>query len=244
MSEFILEVNELKGATRFSNISEVAPLNFSLKSGEIGVALGGRGPSQLWRLLYGKGEVAQGSINFGGDIKVVDDISWRAQIGFVHRDKGLLSNLSMYENVALPAKYHARNIDNIERVLKEVNIDQKFWNKRPSEVSWKVRKQTLMARSTVLAPKLLLMDDPTELYPYLDYHELYHWIKLQAQKGIAILIGTEEVPFALCIADWVIDQKTNKVVQNFDEIYSSDLIKAAANLKEVINKQHGSNDEI
>ncbi|MBT3585764.1 MAG: ATP-binding cassette domain-containing protein [Halobacteriovoraceae bacterium] len=242
MSQIILEVRNLEGETPLGKIGKDSPVNFILRESETGVFLGGKEPSQLWRLLLGKGSISNGSIEFGSGIKMDDEnIQWRSQIGFVHRDKGLISNLTLLENVLLPANYHGLNSTSIEQVMDDALIKKENWDKRPSEVGWKSRKKTLLARSVILNPKLLILDDPTELYPYTDYHELYTWIEKQKKNARGILIGTENTPFGLAMANWILQPENTNMETEFKIHLNKDWIDSAQHLKKSMIKQVGIN---
>ncbi|MCB9062582.1 MAG: ATP-binding cassette domain-containing protein [Halobacteriovoraceae bacterium] len=230
-SNIVLEIINLKGSTELIDnvVHREESLSFELNRNEIGLILGGKRPSQLLRLILGNGEIQGGSIKILGKELFVDpsllkgQIRWRKHIGFAFRDKGLLSNLTILENVDLPAKFHgyyngrAKDFYFAQKALKEINVPEELWNRRPHLVSWTIVKRTLLARSVVLSPDILLLDDPSSLFSTIELPEILNWIKIQKIKGSGILIGTNDYPFGLSICDWFIDPKSNMKLENNEE---------------------------
>ena len=101
---------------------------------------------------------------------------------------GLLSNMTALENVDLPARYHGYYQKGSDEkylavsVLREVGVEEKYWNRRPSDIPDKILKEILLARSVILDPQILLLDDPSEYYSWVELPELFKWIKKQNKK--------------------------------------------------------------
>ncbi len=85
-------------------------------------------------------------------------------IGFVFQDHHLLPQLSVYENVLIPAmadgaptgEHQRRARDLLERVGLADRLDH-----RPAELSGGERGRVALARALVTAPRLVLADEPT-----------------------------------------------------------------------------------
>jgi len=154
-------------------------------------------------------------------------------IGFAFRDKGLISNLSLIQNVDLPARYHGgyraedRGGSLAENALKELGVDAALWPLRPSRISWEVRKKVLFARAIVLSPKLLLLDDPSALMASPSLPGLISWIRAQARRGTAILVGTNDYPIGIAVADWVLHPIANYPVNDCAEFIGDAWMQSA-----------------
>lgn len=250
MNQIIVEAKNLIGRTALGRANFENPLDFKLLAGEIGVIIGGKEPSQLLRLIMGIGEIEQGELEFLGErhepgkYQYGADISWRKKIGFAFRERGLLSNLTLNQNLRLPVRYHGYDLDSgesvetiTERAFKQLDIDEKWRESRPSDIPWGIRKKALIARSIVLSPKLLLMDSPLATVPFLERPQILKWIKNYKINGPAILIGTETIPAAILLADWIL--YNNEIIYRadfetkIDEVWLSD----AANLKKRMEQE-------
>ena len=239
------EITNFSGTSAIGQTGSQNPYNFTVGRGEILVILGGKDSSSLLRLLLGLGSVKSGDVRidgdsiFGANLRTNEMLSRRHKIGFSFRDKGLISNLSIIDNVDLPAKYHGyyRNGANIEkgslaiRALQDLDIDPDMWNVRPNRISNEVRKKVLLARSVVLSPSVLLLDDPTAMVASPFVGTLLKWVLKQKKKGTAVLIGTDDYPFGLSIADWVLHPTSGKKVSEFSDFMEPCWIESASILK-------------
>lgn len=241
----MLELKSVIGRSPLGQLGTENPFNFSLEAGQVGVVFGGKETSSLFRLVMGTGTIESGEICVEGNLKRDrnsrdSDLSeWRQRIGFGFREKGLLSNLTLLDNVDLPAKYHDSYKTGMERgsiaknALIEAGIEESLWNLRPDRISWEVRKRVLLARSVVLNPKVIILDDPSALLASPTLPNLMAWIDKQKAKGRGILIGTNDYPFGLAVADWVLHPKKNVPVLDCADFIDDAWIRSAAMLKEL-----------
>jgi NitT/TauT family transport system ATP-binding protein len=170
----MIEVKDLLFAYR-GNSPLFKALSFSLNHGEAWAIIGpsGCGKTTLLYLLAGLRQNEGGIILIGGrPLKRP-----RPRTGLVLQDHGLLPWASVKENIRLGLKIrdfygpdgkhapsqHATNREDMEeRIgywLKRMGIeDQK--NKYPSQLSRGQRQRTAIARTLILSPDLLLLDEP------------------------------------------------------------------------------------
>jgi len=144
-------------------------LHLSLERGANLLLLGpgGSGKSQLLRVLAGTLPPRAGRLRIGG----VD--TWpgegalalvgRLRLGLVFAQGGLLSNQTLWDNVALPLRF-AGLPDVVERTASAL---ARFGlasvaDRRPHAVSAGDRKLANLARVAALEPDLILLDDPME----------------------------------------------------------------------------------
>ena len=209
-----LDVHQLKGSTLIGKVGYDSPVSMRLFGGEVGVMLGGKKPRQVIQLIMNMGTIDQGEIGFFGNPShqwtVERSVSWRRKIGFAFREMGLLSNLNIFDNVNLPARYHgyySNDKDNgqlAEKALRDIAIPKGYWKKLPINVPDEIQKKALLARAVVLQPSLLILDDPAALFPWSQLPALIRWIKRKKENGTACLISTDHYPFGITIADWVL----------------------------------------
>ena len=240
-----LSLRNLTGRSPLGSLGGVHPICFDLLAGQVGVVFGGKETSSLFRLIMGSGIIEAGEIAlFGGMIRdqreSVDLSVWRQRIGFGFREKGLISNLSIIDNVDLPARYHGYYGKGIsaysyaEHALAESGVDPRVWDVRPSRISWEIRKRVLLARAIVLRPKVILLDDPSALIASTALPELLRWFQRQKSKGTAILCGTNDYPFGLAVADWALSPRTNTATTDYASFVDPTWIASAALLKQTI----------
>jgi|WetSurMetagenome_2_1015567.scaffolds.fasta_scaffold00264_23 phospholipid/cholesterol/gamma-HCH transport system ATP-binding protein len=89
----------------------------------------------------------------------------RQGIGFVFQRHALIHNFTVFDNVALPLRYHGRMAEREVRrtvascmdALGLVGVDKKF----PNELSAAQSRCAAIARAIVMEPSLLFLDEPT-----------------------------------------------------------------------------------
>ncbi len=240
-----LEMKHVVGTSPLGPLGVPHPLDFCLRAGECGVVFGGKETASIFRLIMGSGKIDRGAMVLEGQyVRDTDSRSegkelskWRQRIGFGFREKGLLSNLSLMDNVDLPAKYHDRYTPEMQpgeiaaRALVDADVEPAQWNWRPDRINWEVRKRVLLARSIVLDPKVLVLDDPSALLASPTMPMLMAWIAKQKKRGRGVMVGTNDYPFGLAVADWVLHPKTNNMVTNYADFIDDAWIKSADLLK-------------
>jgi len=138
----------------------VSDVSFTVRKGETFAiaAAAGSGITTLLKLCAGLLEPQTGRVDLfaqGGNRD-------RAVIGFVFQRWGLLSNLSAFENVALPLLYHGplSGRDMMQRVhegLAAVDVVDLSMC-RPGEMSPSMVKRVQLARALVTEPEVLFLD--------------------------------------------------------------------------------------
>jgi ABC-type transporter Mla maintaining outer membrane lipid asymmetry ATPase subunit MlaF len=127
----------------------------------------GSGKSRLLKVAAGTERPRRGQVRVGGwDIWPGDGaltLAGRVRVGFAFASGGLLSNLSLWENVALPLRFlglpPAEVRARVEAALERLGL-QTVAEIRPHAVSVPARKHANLARVLALEPELALLDDP------------------------------------------------------------------------------------
>jgi ABC-type sugar transport system ATPase subunit len=236
MSEAIISAKNLHFKTDYFNSQNSSPFTFDIKAGEVGVIFNGKIASQIGRMIFGKGELLSGELNYHNSIEYSkENLFWRRNIGFGFREKGVLATQTVYGNVNLPVKYYYQSEELTKQALNDININESYWDLRPHLVSWQVRKKILIARAAVLNPKFIFLDDPVALLDIKAKGEFHHWLEIQKEKGSAILIGIDEIYSGLIWADWTLDNNNNQTY-DFKNNFSVNYNQIAELLKEEFNQ--------
>lgn len=247
MSDFLLKFKNAESSSVIEDNESKNVINFELKLGEIGVILAKEEADQIFQLILKNQNLKNGEIIFGNEKlnsswKDNLDIEWRQNLGFAFRDGGLLSNMSAIENVDLPAKYHGYYPKGQDEkylaiaALREAGVEEKYWERRPSNIPDKMLKEILLARSIILDPQILILDDPSEYFSWVELPELFKWIKRQSKKR-GILIGTQYIPFGLALASWIIQKENLSMRYDFNDFLEKAWLKQANHLIEFLENK-------
>jgi len=172
---------------------------------------GGVGKSTLLKIVAGLTPGASGSIRIQGvEVSSASQRAWqdlRTRLGLVFQEGALISNLSIYDNIALPLRYHTRAGE--EEVGKRVGdlmgilgIYREADQTLPALVPAGLRKLAAIARALILEPSLLLFDEPTAGLEEASVHRVIQTLKsYQEKRGAALLFTTLDAALAGSLAN-------------------------------------------
>ena len=130
----------------------------------------------------------------------------RRKIGFLFQNGALLNSLDVFENVALPLREHAgwdeRRIQRtVEEKLALVGLAGQG-RLMPADLSGGMKKRVSLARAIVLAPRIVLYDEPTAgLDPIMANAINQLIISMKEKLGITSIVVTHDMASASMIAD-------------------------------------------
>lgn len=197
----------LEGLTkRFRGLPAVQDLWLEIQCGDRLALLGPSGCGKSTTLQLMAGLLAPDSGQMVLDGRSLNGVPPERREMALVLQKGLLfPHLSVGENVAFGLKL--RGVNRAEReaqslaMLAQVQLSG-FENRRPAELSGGQAQRVALARSLVIRPKLLLLDEPlSALDANLrgDMQELI--LRLQADTGVTLLIVTHDQREAVVMAD-------------------------------------------
>jgi ABC-type methionine transport system ATPase subunit len=201
--------------TIISELSLTIPENETL----IFAGAGESGRSVLLQIIAGilaptNGRVLYDDIDiYDADLDQLKEI--KRQIGFSFQHEGLLSNLTIEENVLLPVKFF--DSEAVESYFPRINELLDFfsikdtWKKRPAELSIQKKKILVFIRSIIMNPKILFIDDPYfSLDQFYQNRILESLIQLK-ERGLTLVIITNSNEIMNEIADRILFFREGKV---------------------------------
>ena len=172
----------------------------------------GCGKSTLLNLICGRLRPSRGNIKVFGqhvsNLNEPDLFRLRRRMGMMFQSNALLTDLSVFENVAFPLRENTDLPEELIRNLVLMKLEQVGMRGTqglmPSELSGGMSRRVAMARATVMDPELLLYDEP---FTGLDPVSLGVITKLVRELTDALnttsIVVTHDVEEGLSIADYV-----------------------------------------
>nr|WP_249139038.1 ATP-binding cassette domain-containing protein [Actibacterium sp. MT2.3-13A] len=184
------------GGELLSDVSlKLVPGSFHFLTGPSGA-----GKTTLLKLCYGELLPTSGRVGlFGRDLRGMsrDDIArTRQRIGVVHQDCAFLDHLPLDENVALPLTVSGRaglsEEGNLRELLAWVGLTARA-NALPPELSGGERQRAALARAVIMAPDVILADEPTGNVDWEMSQRLLTLLVELNKMGKAVLIATHDL---------------------------------------------------
>ena len=193
----------------FGSTKVLQDFNLSFEKGKFTTLLGasGCGKTTILRLIAGLEDLDQGQILCDGK-----DISrlppQQRGVGIVFQSYALFPHLTVGENVAFGLKMqetHSSDIaEKVSQALKMVELEG-FEHRRIEQLSGGQQQRVALARALVIAPQILLFDEPLS---NLDTHlrrTMREMIRhLQQKLGITVLYVTHDQTEAFAVSDAVV----------------------------------------
>jgi ABC-type Fe3+/spermidine/putrescine transport system ATPase subunit len=210
----ILELRSV--SKQFPSHRAVDQLSLSVPAGGFFALLGpsGCGKTTTLRLIAGFEHPTQGEIYLDG--KRVENIPpYRRDVSTVFQSYALFPHLTVRGNVEFGLR--RRGVSGVavlaNQVLELVRLTGKE-DRYPAQLSGGERQRVALARSLVLEPRILLLDEPlAALDPALRKQMRMELKQLQRQVGITFLFVTHDTEEALSMSDQIAVMNQGRVEQ-------------------------------
>jgi phospholipid/cholesterol/gamma-HCH transport system ATP-binding protein len=145
-------------------------LDLEIARGRVTAFMGpsGTGKTTLLRLITGQLQADSGSIRVAGSnlcgLPRTDLYALRRRMGMLFQNGALLTDLSVYENVAFPLREHTRLPERLLRELVLTKLQAVGLRGAaalmPAELSGGMARRVALARAIVMDPEILIYDEP------------------------------------------------------------------------------------
>ncbi len=196
----MIEVSDLAlGATDGRLLLEGLELSVATGGNLLVTGPSGCGKSRLLKVLAGAERPAHGQVVIHGRPIWPGDgalaLIGQTRVGFAFASGGLLSNLSLWENTALPLRFlglpSAVLGPRVDAALEGLGL-LPVAGLRPHAVSASARRHANLARVAALAPELILLDDPLEGLDTADQALAMDLLQAWAADGTCTLVIAAE----------------------------------------------------
>ena len=175
-------------------------LSFNIYKGEFVFITGpsGAGKTTTMKMVIAMEKPTHGQINvFNEDISAIHPKQipfLRRKIGFVFQDFKLLTNRTVFQNVALGLEISGVSgsiiAKNVTEILKAVELYQKK-DEYPLSLSGGEQQRVAIARALVQNPSVLIADEPTGNLDFETASIIIDILKSFNNKGTTMIIATQ-----------------------------------------------------
>ena len=209
----MLTLNNLKKS--YDQTSILNGISLSIETGEIVSILGpsGSGKTTLLNCILGITEIDSGSVVFNG--QDVTGVSMEERgFNIVFQDYALFPNLNAYENITygLKNKPGISTQQEVNELIELLGLSQHL-DKHIDQLSGG-QKRVALARTMVMKPKILLLDEPLSALDGVIKESIKEKIKTIAKEfHLTTIIVTHDPEEALTLSDRVLIMKDGSISQ-------------------------------
>ena len=191
-------------------------ISIEVGDGEIDSILGpsGCGKTTLLNIILGLTNPDSGEINFNGDDITKVPMEKRG-FNIVFQDYALFPNLNAYQNITYGLK-NKPGISTQEEIDDFINLLglKEHLNKKIEQLSGGQKQRVALARTLVMKPKILLLDEPLSALDGVIKESIKERIKTIAKEfNLTIIIVTHDPEEALTLSDKVLIINQGKISQ-------------------------------
>lgn len=184
------------------------------------VGASGGGKTTVLKMVNGLLTPDAGTIRvMGRDIREMDLIQLRRNIGYAIQGSVLFPHMTVAENIAyvpnlLNKKDKARTKAAVAKWMQIVGLDEELLQRYPSELSGGQQQRVGIARALAASPEILLMDEPFGAVDEITRASLQQEIaRIHRETGITVLFVTHDIGEALRLGTRVLVMANGEIQQ-------------------------------
>jgi D-xylose transport system ATP-binding protein len=191
-----------------------------VKAGEVVALVGdnGAGKSTLIKVLAGVHQPSAGRIEFLGQEVSLDSPSRALELGIatVFQDLALCENLDVVANLFLGHELSPWNLDEVAMEVRAWTLLRELAARIPSvrepiaSLSGGQRQTVAIARSLLLDPKIIMLDEPTAALGVAQTAEVLNLIERVRERGLGVIIISHNMEDVRAVADRIVVLRLGK----------------------------------
>jgi phospholipid/cholesterol/gamma-HCH transport system ATP-binding protein len=198
-------------------------ISLEFERGKITAIMGpsGTGKTTLLKLIGGQLFPERGSVTVNGQnvhrLRRSELYNLRKRMGMLFQSGALLTDMSVYDNVAFPLREHTHLPESMIRTLVLMKLQavglRGARDLMPNELSGGMARRIALARAIALDPMMIMYDEPFTGQDPISMGALVHLIKsLNTTLGLTSIIVSHDVHETAAIADYIYVISDGKIV--------------------------------
>jgi len=208
-------VLSLRGISKhFGAVSALTDIELDVDAGEVVALVGdnGAGKSTLVKLLAGVHQPSAGTITFCGEQVTLPDPATALDLGIatVFQDLALCENLDVVANIFLGRELSPLCLDEVSMEVRAWTLLNDLAARIPSvrdvvaSLSGGQRQTVAIARSLLLEPKLIMLDEPTAALGVAQTAEVLNLIDRVRDRGLGVIMISHNMEDVRAVADRIV----------------------------------------
>ena len=208
-------VLSLRGVSKhFGAVSALTDIELDVHAGEVVALVGdnGAGKSTLVKVLAGVHQPSTGTITFSGQQVTLPNPGAALDLGIatVFQDLALCENLDVVANIYLGRELNPLRLDEVAMEVRAWTLPNELSARIPSvrdvvaSLSGGQRQTVAIARSLLLDPKLIMLDEPTAALGVAQTAEVLNLIERVRDRGHAVIMISHNMEDVRAVADRIV----------------------------------------
>lgn len=206
---------KLRGVSKqFGAVTALQDIELDVHAGEVVALVGdnGAGKSTLIKVLAGVHQPTAGSIEWCGQPVTLDSPGTALELGIatVFQDLALCENLDVVSNLFLGHEIDPWALDEVQMEVRAWTLLQELAARIPSvrepiaSLSGGQRQTVAIARSLLLDPKIIMLDEPTAALGVAQTAEVLNLIERVRDRGHGVILISHNMEDVRAVADRIV----------------------------------------
>ncbi|KAF0175051.1 MAG: ABC-type sugar transport system ATPase component [Rhodobacteraceae bacterium] len=205
----------LRGVSKkFGAVSALTDIDLDVHAGEVVALVGdnGAGKSTLVKVLAGVHEPTGGTVEYMGKQVRLDSPAAALNMGIatVFQDLALCENLDVVANLFLGHEISPWRLDEVQMEVRAWTLLKELAARIPSvrepvaSLSGGQRQTVAIARSLLLDPRIIMLDEPTAALGVAQTAEVLNLIERVRDRGLGVIIISHNMEDVRAVADRIV----------------------------------------
>ncbi len=205
---------------QFGAVTALEDIELDVHAGEVVALVGdnGAGKSTLVKVLAGVHQPTSGTIEYLGKQVSLDTPSAALELGIatVFQDLALCENLDVVSNLFLGHEISPWRLDEVQMEVRAWTLLQELAARIPSvrepvaSLSGGQRQTVAIARSLLLDPQIIMLDEPTAALGVAQTAEVLNLIERVRDRGHGVILISHNMEDVRAVADRVVVLRLGK----------------------------------